>query len=160
MEKQDHLIIYPYGTTGKGVVILIPMIDSGLSLEEMQEKDVPKGRPSKIIPYTDLPKDHIFRNAWEADCIDYQGVTVNMEAAREITQENIRNERRGFFELLDAEYMKAFESQDTEKMTEIAEKKQVLRDLPASPAIENAQTPEELSELAKSVAENLKKLTG
>lgn len=56
-------IIYP--TDDGGVAILIPSPDCGLTIEEIAAKDVPAGKPYKIIDVTNLPTDRTFRNAWE-----------------------------------------------------------------------------------------------
>jgi len=55
-------IIYP--TDDGGVAIIIPA-DCGLSIEEIAAKDVPEGKPFKIIDTADVPTDRTFRNAWE-----------------------------------------------------------------------------------------------
>ena len=55
-------IIYP--TDDGGVAIIIPA-DCGLSVEEIAAKDVPEGKPFKIIDTADVPTDRTFRNAWE-----------------------------------------------------------------------------------------------
>jgi hypothetical protein len=55
-------IIYP--TDDGGVAILIPA-DCGLTIEEIAAKDVPKGKPFKIVDVADIPTDRTFRNAWE-----------------------------------------------------------------------------------------------
>jgi len=55
-------IIYP--TDDGGVAIIIPA-DCGLSIEEIAAKDVPEGKPFKIIDTADVPTDRLFRNAWE-----------------------------------------------------------------------------------------------
>lgn len=55
-------IIYP--TDDGGVAIIIPA-DCGLSIEEIAAKDVPEGKPYKIIDVADIPSDRTFRNAWE-----------------------------------------------------------------------------------------------
>jgi hypothetical protein len=149
MNKEEHLIIYPQDLNGKEIVILIPMTASPLSLEQMQSKDVPSQSPSRIIPFIDIPDDHTFRNAWEADFENYQGVSVSMEKARLITQDLIREARRPVLEKLDIEYQRALEEDDRSKISQVIEKKQVLRDLPASPAIQEAKTPEELEHLAR-----------
>lgn len=60
MEKR---IIYP--TDDGGVAILIPAPDCGLSLEDIARKDVPLGKPFKIVNASDIPQDRTFRNAWE-----------------------------------------------------------------------------------------------
>lgn len=56
-------IIYP--NDSGGVSILIPAPECGLSIEEIAAKDVPAGKPYKIIDAADVPPDRTFRNAWE-----------------------------------------------------------------------------------------------
>jgi hypothetical protein len=55
-------IIYP--TDDGGVAIIIPA-DCGLTIEEIAAKDVPEGKPYKIVDVADIPTDRTFRNAWE-----------------------------------------------------------------------------------------------
>ena len=55
-------IIYP--TDDGGVAIIIPA-DCGLTIEEIAAKDVPAGKPFKIVDVADIPTDRTFRNAWE-----------------------------------------------------------------------------------------------
>ena len=76
-------------------------------------------------------------------------ITIDMNKARLITQGMIREARKPVLEKLDIEYMKASEFQDSATMAEVAAKKQLLRDLPASTAIQEATTPEELEHLAR-----------
>ena len=59
----DKRIIYQ--TENNGVAIIIPAPESGLTIEEVAAKDVPKGRPFKIVNVEDIPADRTFRNAWE-----------------------------------------------------------------------------------------------
>lgn len=59
----DKRIIYP--AADGGVAILIPAPDCGLSLEDIARKDVPLGKPFKIVDAKDIPEDRTFRNAWE-----------------------------------------------------------------------------------------------
>lgn len=56
-------IIYP--TDEGGVAIIIPAQECGLSVEELAAKDVPIGKPYKIVNASDIPEDRTFRNAWE-----------------------------------------------------------------------------------------------
>ena len=56
-------IIYP--TDEGGVAVIIPAPECGLTIEEIAAKDVPVGKPFKIIDTTDVPTDRTFRNAWE-----------------------------------------------------------------------------------------------
>lgn len=59
----NQRIIYP--TDDGGVAVIIPAAECGLSIEEIAAKDVPAGRPYKIMDVADIPTDRTFRNAWE-----------------------------------------------------------------------------------------------
>jgi hypothetical protein len=56
-------IIYP--TDDGGVAVIIPAPECGLTIEEIAVKDVPVGKPYKIVDVADIPSDRTFRNAWE-----------------------------------------------------------------------------------------------
>lgn len=56
-------IIYP--TDAGGVAIVIPAPECGLSIEQIAAKDVPAGKPFKIVDVMEIPSDRTFRNAWE-----------------------------------------------------------------------------------------------
>ena len=56
-------IIYP--TDDGGVSIVIPAPECCLTIEEIAAKDVPEGKPYKIVDVADIPTDRTFRNAWE-----------------------------------------------------------------------------------------------
>jgi hypothetical protein len=72
-----------------------------------------------------------------------------MDKARLITQDHIRHHRKPVLESLDIEYQRASETEDRDRMKEVVALKQILRDLPANPAIQEAKTPEELENLAR-----------
>jgi len=58
-----------------GVAIIIPA-DCGLTVEEIAAKDVPKGKPYKIVDVADIPTDRQWRDGWtanEADLTDGVG---------------------------------------------------------------------------------------
>jgi hypothetical protein len=55
-------ILYP--TDEGGVAIIVPA-DCGLTIEEIAAKDVPAGKPFKIVDVSDIPTDRTFRAAWE-----------------------------------------------------------------------------------------------
>lgn len=55
-------IIYP--TDDGGVAVIIPA-DCGLTIKEIAAKDVPAGKPFKIVDVIDIPDDRTFRAAWE-----------------------------------------------------------------------------------------------
>ena len=60
-------IIYP--TDEGGVAIIVPspewLATEGNTMEKLAEKDVPAGKPFKIVDTTDVPSDRTFRAAWE-----------------------------------------------------------------------------------------------
>jgi hypothetical protein len=56
-------IIYP--NNEGGVAIIVPAPQCGLTIEQIAAKDVPKGKPYKIVDVKDIPTDRTFRNAWE-----------------------------------------------------------------------------------------------
>jgi hypothetical protein len=61
----DQRIIYP--TDDGGVAILIPAPEylETHTIEELAAKDVPAGKPFKIVDVADIPTDRTFRDAWE-----------------------------------------------------------------------------------------------
>ena len=54
-----------YQTEDGGVAVIIPTDNCSLTVEEIATKDVPSGRPYKIVDASDVPSDRTFRNAWE-----------------------------------------------------------------------------------------------
>ena len=56
-------IIYP--TDDGGVAVIVPAAECGLTIEQIAAKDVPVGKPYKIVDVADIPIDRTFRNAWE-----------------------------------------------------------------------------------------------
>lgn len=54
----NQRIIYP--TDDGGVAIIIPAVSVEAAL-----KDVPEGKPYKIVESSEIPTDRTFRNAWE-----------------------------------------------------------------------------------------------
>lgn len=77
-------------------------------------------------------------------------IVVNMDKAREIKKDMIRAERNPKLADLDVQFMRAVETGDTALQTEIATKKQALRDATDDPAIANASTPDELKAVVPS----------
>jgi hypothetical protein len=71
-----------YKTDEGGVAVIIPS-DSALAehtIQEIAEKDVPAGKPYKIVSVDDIPSDRTFRDAWtvnEADLTDGVGAETN-----------------------------------------------------------------------------------
>jgi hypothetical protein len=62
MEKR---IIYPTDNGGVAVIIPSPEYLETHTIEELVAKDVPQGKPFKIVDVSDIPSDRTFRDAWE-----------------------------------------------------------------------------------------------
>ena len=65
--NEQKIIIYPSDAGGVNIVIPAPewLAQDGNSMEKLAEKDVPAGKPFKIINASDIPADWTFRDAWE-----------------------------------------------------------------------------------------------
>ena len=58
----NQRIIYP--TDDGGVAVIVPAPECGLSIQAIAAKDVPAGKPYKIVSVNDIPSDRLFRAAW------------------------------------------------------------------------------------------------
>ena len=58
-------IIYPNDDGGVSIIIPSPEALETMTIEEIAAKDVPTGKPFKIVDVSDIPTDRTFRNAWE-----------------------------------------------------------------------------------------------
>lgn len=62
MANSDKRIIY---TQDNGVVaVMVPVDNCGLTVEQIQSKDVPPGKTSYIIDKSEIPTDRSFVDAW------------------------------------------------------------------------------------------------
>ena len=93
------------------------------------------------------PADRTFRNAWDNPPEGSDVIGVDMGKARDIWRDKIRAARVAEFEKLDAGYMQMLEQNDTAAQAAIAAAKKALRDAPADPAIDAAQTPDQLKQV-------------
>lgn len=50
-----------------GVSVIVPWLGSGLTIEQIAAKDVPFGRPYKVVDMAELPQDRAARNLWTVD---------------------------------------------------------------------------------------------
>jgi len=58
----NQRIIFP--TDDGGVAVIVPAPECGLSIQAIAAKDVPAGKPYKIVDVADIPSDRLFRAAW------------------------------------------------------------------------------------------------
>jgi hypothetical protein len=90
----NQRIIYP--NDDGGVSILIPTGE--IAIEEVARKDVPAGVAYRIVDVADIPTDRTFRNAWEADFSNPDGVGIGADAwfaeqeAKKLEAENDNNQ--------------------------------------------------------------------
>jgi len=58
-----------YQTDDGGVAIIVPSPEALAqhSIDAIAKKDVPAGKPYKIVSINDVPSDRTFRSAWEVD---------------------------------------------------------------------------------------------
>ena len=64
---QNKRIIYQ--NDDGGVAVLTPA-DCGLTIEQIAAKDVPTGKPYKIVDASEIPTDRQWRNEWTVDEAD------------------------------------------------------------------------------------------
>ncbi len=73
-------IIYSTDDGGVSVIIPTPECLQEHTIEEIAAKDVPAGKPYKIVDVADIPTDRTFRGAWtidEEDLTDGVGAESN-----------------------------------------------------------------------------------
>ena len=73
-------IIYKQDNGRLAIVYPVPEYVDKYGIEVIAAKDVPAGKPYKIIDSADIPTDRTYRNAWtvdEADLTDGVGAESN-----------------------------------------------------------------------------------
>jgi len=76
----NQRIIFQNDEGGVSVIVPSPNCLQEHTIEEIAAKDVPAGKPYKIVSVDDIPSDRTFRNAWtvdEADLTDGVGAESN-----------------------------------------------------------------------------------
>ena len=62
MANSDKRILY---TNDEGrLIVVIPTDECGLTVEQIQAKDIPSGKTSYIVDKSIIPTDRSFRDAW------------------------------------------------------------------------------------------------
>jgi len=84
-----------------------------------------------------VPSDRHFRGAWS---LSGKVISEDMDAAKVIFKDKIREKRQPLLEAEDVVYMKALEADDASAKTASVAKKKALRDAPAAQAITDADT--------------------
>tara|TARA_Y100000748_G_scaffold129911_1_gene108860 strand:+ start:2690 stop:3061 length:372 start_codon:yes stop_codon:yes gene_type:complete len=84
-----------------------------------------------------VPSDRHFRGAWS---LSGSTITEDMDAAKVIFKDKIREVRAPLLVAQDVAYMKALEDDDASAQTAAKNAKKALRDAPAASAISSADT--------------------
>jgi hypothetical protein len=136
------------------VAITIPAYDDPFRPPDLNDKEfldavrlrtLPRGAEYIVIDVNEQPASRVFRQAWRI--VDNK-VIVDMERARAIRMDEIREDRAIAFETLDIEYIRATEKDDSKSKAQIVALKQLLRDIPQTFDLTVAKTPEELEKLS------------
>jgi len=88
-----------------------------------------------------VPSDRHFRGAWS---LSGDVISEDLDTAKTIFKDKIREVRKPLLEAQDVAYMRAIEADDTSAKTAAANAKTALRDAPAASAITDATTIAEL----------------
>ncbi len=94
---------------------------------------------SALAGSVNVPADRNFRGAW---VLDGTVISEDMDSAKAIFKDKVREVRKPLLEAKDVELMKALET--SASTTAIATAKNALRDAPAASAIDSASTITEL----------------
>ena len=62
MNSEKRII---YKSSDGSVRIIVPANNINMTVEEIAQKDVPTGRPYKIVNASEISSDRTFRNAWD-----------------------------------------------------------------------------------------------
>jgi hypothetical protein len=74
----NKVIIFP--TDEGNVAICYPVLDCGLTIEQIARKDVPKGKPFLFVNKEQIPTDHTLFDAFEADFSNPHGYGIGFDA--------------------------------------------------------------------------------
>ena len=96
------------------------------------------------IDDADLPADRAYRNAWE---IRSGKVVENLDKAKEIHRDKLRNQRTERLLPLDVSWSRAMAVGDIDTAEKVEEMRQALRDAPNDPRIDKAKSIAELKRI-------------
>ena len=144
-----------YTNVDGSCAIVYPAPNSGLSLEAVMAKDVPKSAINPRITTQDkLPQDRLFRNAWD-DSNPEDFVGINLDKAKAISHDVRRADRAKKMEPLDRE--SGYVSTTPARQSAILTEKQAILDANAElqSSIESASSVTTLDAVIRPVAQAL-----
>lgn len=80
----DKVIVFPNET---GIAIFIP--SENINVENVVHSVVPEGLPFLFVNKSDIPQDIEFRNAWDADFSQPDGISTGANTASVIQDERM-----------------------------------------------------------------------
>lgn len=85
----NKIIVFP--NDNGGISFCYPVEDCGLTIQQIAKKDVPAGKPYLIVPIDQIPQDHTFFSAFEANFSSPNGYGIGADAwfAMQKEKENI-----------------------------------------------------------------------
>ena len=98
----------------------------------------PNATQKAVIADADAPSDRTFRGAWKWDGRFSHKCGVDLDKAKHIAADRVREVRAKVFERTDAEFMIALEKNDTPAKNAAVAKKEFLRAAPDDTRIANA----------------------
>lgn len=133
-----------FDDTNGSVIVLIPVLESGLSLEEIAKKDVPTGVDYSIVDVSELPPSRLFRNAWKLE----DGIlSVDLAKARRIRMEQLRTEKLAAIQLLESAFLDAVDSGDRQAQGDLSNRISNLKLQSKKAAVDAATSPDELEQI-------------
>jgi len=127
------------------------------AIEYILKKDVParvwhpdykyNRQMYRIVTREDIPVDQTYRNAWRLSDTEEQLISIDIDKAKDIWKNRMRQARELLFPKLDTQYFIALERGTPEYQKAIANRKQLLRDVTQLPELEAARTIEELEKV-------------
>lgn len=63
----EYRIVYKRLDGGISIISPAPETLERYTIDQIARKDVPPGRPYKIVPVNEIPTDRTFRAAWDID---------------------------------------------------------------------------------------------
>lgn len=141
-----------YTKSDGGVVVVTPTINindpEGFTEQDAIDRAMKRlpidAIDVRVVEDATIPRDRTFRDSWENN---ESGPKVNMNKAKAIHMNRIRDMRNQKLDKLDKDLMRAQESDDNKTASEIKAEKNRLRNLPQTFDLTSATTPEQLKAL-------------
>ena len=143
----DKRIVYQAENGIAVVVIPDPnFLAKGNTMDNVLIKCVPENcrDSANVVEVDTVPSDRTFRNSWVTS--KGKSVEVDLDKAKVIAKEKVREARVPKFQELDIAYQRADEDGDADNKKAVADKKKVLRDSTANTKITNADSINKLKE--------------